>query len=79
MRTQAEAIRAVQECQDVCISPEMAAPVIGATPQWIRVVARENPQRLGFRVISLGSRTKIPRIPFLRYLGIEEEKREPNL
>ena len=37
-------------------------------PQAIRIMARENPAALGFPVVVIGTRTKIPRVPFLRYV-----------
>lgn len=53
--------------------PADVAPVLGCDPHFIRVAARDCPEQLGFPVTRLGSRTRIPRIPFLRYLGYEEE------
>lgn len=44
------------------------APVIGCDPQGIRIMARKNPKWLGFPVICVGSRVKIPREPFLAHL-----------
>lgn len=49
--------------QDVCL-------VLGADPQKIRTQARKCPESLGFPVIIVGNRVKIPRIPFLRYMGV---------
>ena len=43
------------------------APVIGCDPQCIRITARQNPEWLGFPVVCVGSRVKIPREPFLRH------------
>lgn len=57
--------------------PADVAPILGCDPQWIRDTARENPDALGFPVLVVGSRVKIPRIPFLRYLGYEEAPHEP--
>lgn len=55
------------------LSPDEAAEVIGCDPHYIRVMAStsEGREALGFRVIRIGSVTKIPRIPFLRFLGWE--------
>lgn len=44
--------------------------VLGANPQTIRDTARQRPELLGFPVILTGSRVKIPRIPFLRFMGV---------
>lgn len=48
------------------------APVVNADPNLIRGQAHENPAALGFPVIVMGTRVKIPRIPFLRFMGYEE-------
>lgn len=47
-----------------------AAQVLGCTPQWLRLMAREQPEKLGFPVCCTSKhRVKIPREPFLRFLG----------
>lgn len=51
------------------LTPADIADVLNADPQDIRVQARTAPERLGFPVIIIKSRTKIPRVPFLRYMG----------
>ena len=55
------------------ITPEFAALVLSVNPNSIRVSTRTEEGRngLGFPVIRVGTRTLIPRIPFLRYLGWE--------
>lgn len=50
------------------ISPEVAASVIGCNAHVLRLQARNRPEALGFPVICLGSRVKIPRLPFIKYL-----------
>lgn len=47
--------------------PKDIAPVLGSSEQTIRVAARMG--LLGFPVTFVGNRTKIPRIPFLKYIG----------
>lgn len=50
------------------------APILRSDPQLIRMQARERPELLGFPVICVGSRVKIPREGFLRFvLGIRKE------
>lgn len=53
------------------LTPAEIAGVLGSDPQTIRVAARVDPQRLGFPVIVIGSRVKIPRTAFLRFMGVE--------
>ena len=44
--------------------------VLGCDQQTIRMQARERPELLHFPTICMGSRVKIPRIPFLRFMGV---------
>lgn len=54
------------------LTPDDIAEVIGSNPQTIRIIARDRPEMLGFPVSRIGKYTRIPRIPFLRFLGYEE-------
>ena len=45
------------------------APVIGSNADSIRGQARECPERLGFPVICVGQQVRIPKVPFLRFMG----------
>ena len=58
----------IKEMTTETITPAVAARVLNCDPQWIRIVARENPKRLGFPVVVLRSRVKIPRIGFIRFM-----------
>lgn len=49
--------------------PTDIAGVLGCNPNYIRAAAREKPESLGFPVTVLGTRTRIPRKPFLAYIG----------
>lgn len=53
------------------LTPCDIAPVLGCDPHAIRIVARDCPEELGFPVVRVRTRTKIPRIPFLRFMGVE--------
>ena len=51
------------------ITPQQAARVIGCDPQYIRQVAHgPNPRALGFPTTVTPTRTRIPRLPFIRYV-----------
>lgn len=50
------------------ITPEVAASVLGCNAQVLRIQARTRPEALGFPVVCLGCRVKIPRLPFIKYL-----------
>ena len=44
--------------------------VLGIDPQTLRDTARQRPELLGFPAILTGSRVRFPRIPFLRFMGV---------
>ena len=45
--------------------------VLGSDPHSIRCCAHQRPELLGFTVVIVNNRVKIPRIPFLRFMGVE--------
>ena len=63
---------------DKCfLAPNEISEVLACDPQLIRVAARDCPEQLGFPVTRVGSRTKIPRIPFINDVeGRENEDEE---
>ena len=62
------------------ISPSQAAPMIPCNPYSINLAARDPRYRseLGFPVILIGNRVRIPRIPFLKFLGLIPEEGKNN-
>lgn len=50
------------------ITPAIAARVLGCDPQWIRVAAHQDRSLLGFPVVVLNSRVKIPRLAFIKFM-----------
>lgn len=61
------------------LTPEDAAPLLGCDPQKIRTQAKQCPELLGFNVSVVGSRVKIPKLPFIQFLTelrpMEEQRR----
>ena len=51
--------------------PAQVAEVLGMDAQAIRILGRRNPERLPFPVIVSGEHDKIPKIPFLKYMGVD--------
>ena len=51
------------------LTPAEVAPVVGCDPNVLRSTAHQDPRLLGFPVTVVGSRTKIWRKPFLRFIG----------
>ena len=50
------------------VTPADIAPILECDPQGIRVQAHRDPTMLGYPVIVIGRRVRIPRIPFVRYI-----------
>lgn len=50
------------------LTPAEVAPVLECDPHAIRLAARRAPEGLGFPVICIGSRVKIPRLPFVEFM-----------
>lgn len=65
------AIDEIKQMDTATITAEIASKVLRCNPNSIRQTAKLRPELLGFPVIRIGNETKIPRIPFLRYLGYE--------
>ena len=61
-------IAAVKAMNTPTIDPAVAAAVLGCNPNSIRQAARQRPELLGFPVIIMGTRIRIPRIPFIQAL-----------
>ena len=62
----------LKKSDKVMLTPADIAGVLNMNPQTIRILARESPHKLGFSVVVSEHKTRIPRIPFLKYLGIDD-------
>lgn len=56
----------------IYFTPEEIGKAMGWAPDKIRAQAHDNPALLGFPVTVIGTRTYIPKKPFLKHFGIEE-------
>lgn len=59
----------IRACEKVFLTPKDISELLQADPNTIRAQAHDDPTKLGFSVIVLGSYVKIPRIPFLKFIG----------
>lgn len=50
------------------LTPSEIAEVLKADAQDIRLMAKRNPERLGFNVSVIGTRVKVPRLAFIRWM-----------
>lgn len=69
-----KAIQAIIDSNKEILTPAEIAPILGVDPHYIRIAARQRPELLKFEFFISGNRTKIPRIPFLRYIGINVDQ-----
>lgn len=53
-----------------CFSPHDVAGVLGTNPYTINIMVRDCPEQLGFPAFKIGTRVKIPKVPFLRKMGV---------
>lgn len=69
-------LAALMSSESDMINADVAAKILGCSPQRLRMMARERPELLGFPVCCpTPSRVKIPRIPFMRFLGMDVDTR----
>ena len=70
-------VEEIRQSDEVFLCAADIAPVLGCDPNWIRRAAHDAPELIGFPVSVMGSRVRIPRKPFLIFIG-EDEKGENN-
>lgn len=58
------------------LTPADIADVLNADPQDIRVAAKLHPEWLGFNVAVIGTRVKVPRRAFVKWMEGERWERE---
>lgn len=62
-------VEEIKNSTEVFLKPADIAPLLHCDPNWIRRTAHESPADLGFPVTVINTRTRIPRKPFLDYIG----------
>lgn len=58
------------QTDQVFLKPTDIAPILHCDPQQLRMAAHREPWKLGFKVVVIGRRVRIPREAFLQYLKI---------
>lgn len=64
----------IKASDKVMLTPADVAEALGVDAQGIRVMAHEQPERLGFPVVVCGRNgraVRIPRLAFLKFLGVD--------
>jgi len=59
----------IKASKEIFLTPNDIATVLGSDAQTIRDMAKTDQAKLGFPVTVVGSRVKIPRKPFLKWIG----------
>lgn len=59
----------MRKSEKVFLTADDVAELLESDAADIRNQAQADPKKLGFQLIIIGSRVKIPRIPFLRFIG----------
>ena len=62
-------LQEIENCTKEVLTCTDVAPVLKCNPATLHMQAIEQPWRLGFPVIVMGSRVKIPRKPFLNFMN----------
>lgn len=70
-------IEEIKASSKTFLTPLEISGVLSCDPQSIRVMGRQAPEMLGFPFSFSGCRMKIPRVSFLRFIGLEVDD-EPN-
>ena len=68
MKESKEKMREIERSEDIFLLADDVAKAIGVAPQNLREQAKDEPHKLGFNVIVVGTSIKIPRVPFLKYV-----------
>ncbi len=68
MKSSIEKMLEIEQSEDIFLLPDDVAKAIGVAPQRLREQAKDEPEKLGFNVIVVGTSIKIPRVPFLEFV-----------
>lgn len=73
MAKSALTLKQIAEMDCMFLIPSQVAPLLGCAQYYINVASQTPDGRayLGFPVVRIGNRVKVPRIPFLRFMGWE--------
>lgn len=64
----------IRRSEKLFLTPTDIAPVLGVHPYSINVQAQDDPSKLGFPVVVIRRRVKIPRLRFLEWIGGDERE-----
>ena len=62
-------LQEMRESDKVFLTSNDVCELLQCDPYNINLQAHDDPTKLGFQTIVIGARVKIPRIPFLKFIG----------
>lgn len=65
----------IKTSEKTMLTPADIAEVLQTDPQDIRIAAKVHPERLGFNVAVIGTRVKVPRLAFIKWMEGEKWER----
>lgn len=71
-RAEPMTIEEIKAYKGLMLKPIEVSAVLGCNAESIRNQANVDPKMLGFPICKMNSEIRIPKIPFLRFLGVEE-------
>lgn len=71
LRGNGEVLLRLTEANTPTVSIRDASEVLGCSEHILRLTIQQAPERLGFPACLIGNRVKIPRVPFLRFMGVD--------
>ena len=64
-------LQEIQNLDKAFLTPGEVSELLGSNPQTIRVTARQRPDLIKFEFTFVGNRMKIPKLAFLRFMGLD--------
>lgn len=62
-------VEEMKKSPKLMLTPSDISEVLECHPQSIRQQAKADPSKFGFPVIVMGTRVRIPKVPFLQFMG----------
>ena len=68
MKPSEEKLKEIESSTETFLLADDVGKAIGVAPQRLREQAKDEPEKLGFNVIVVGTSIRIPRVPFLKFV-----------
>ena len=61
-------LQELEQLETEVLTPAQVAPILGCQPYTINVATKDGKNPFPFPIIRLGTRVRIPKIPFLKFM-----------